>query len=70
MAKQKTDNYVQKSVAELKETVKTLRGELMILRLNHAKRELKQTRSLTTVRKNIAHALTALKEKEGMVKNG
>lgn len=69
MAK-KTDNYAQKSVVELKETVKTLRGELMKLRLDHAKRQLKQTRSLTTTRKQIAQALTALREKEGMAKNG
>lgn len=70
MAKQKTENFAQKSAAELKETVKTLRGELMKLRLDHAKRELKQTRSLTSVRKQIAQALTALKEKEVAVKNG
>lgn len=69
MAK-KTESFVQKSAAELKEAVKALRAELMKLRLDHAKRQLKQTRSLTTVRKQIARALTALKEKEGMAKNG
>lgn len=70
MAKQKTENFAQKSAAELKEAVKTLRAELMKLRLDHAKRQLKQTTSLTTVRKQIAKALTALKEKEVIVKNG
>ncbi len=65
MAKQKTDNFAQKSITELKETVKTFREELMKLRLDHAKRQLKHTSSLTTVRKQIAQALTAMQEKKG-----
>ena len=69
MAK-KVDNFKQKSVPELKEAVKALRAELMKARLDHAKRQLKSTRMLTTTRKQIAMALTALKEKEGMAKNG
>lgn len=69
MAK-KTDNYKQKSKAELLETVKTLRGDLMKTRLDHAKRLVKHTTNLTTIRKEIAKALTALKEKEGTEKNG
>lgn len=70
MAKQKADNLAQKSMTELKETVHLLREELMKLRLSHAKRQLKHTSSMTTVRKQVARALTALKEKEGMTKNG
>ena len=62
MAK-KIDNFAQKSATELKETVKTLRAELMKLRLDHAKRQLKHTSNLTNKRKEIAKALTALQEK-------
>jgi ribosomal protein L29 len=69
MAK-KDNTLVQKSVAELKETVNTLKNDLMKMKLDHAKRQLKQTSSLTSVRKQIARALTSLKEKEGMAKNG
>lgn len=69
MAK-KDSTLAQKSITELKETVQSLRDDLMKMKLDHAKRQLKQTSSLTSVRKQIARALTSLKEKEGMAKNG
>lgn len=64
MAKKQTETITQKSLGELKTYVKELRGALLKFQLEHAKRTLKNTRSLTLTRKLIAQALTAIKEKE------
>lgn len=62
MAKKKQE-VQQKNEGELKALVKELRGKLRGLRLDFSTGKLKSTTSLTTTRKEIARALTALKGK-------
>lgn len=62
----KIDTIAQKSLGELQTLVKDLKKQLMKLRLDQAKNTLKNTRSLTNTRKQIAQALTAIGTKKGV----
>lgn len=53
-----------KSVAELRTLLRETRGKLFTARLDATQFKLKNTRSLFSLRKDVAVILTALREKE------
>lgn len=65
MAKTKINTIAQKSLGELKTMLGELRAELLKLKLDNAKRALKNTTSMSLTRKQIAKVMTAMHEKEG-----
>ncbi|QCZ36826.1 50S ribosomal protein L29 [Mycoplasma nasistruthionis] len=52
-----------KSVEELVELVQQLKAELFTLRYKNVTGDLKETHKISSIRKDIAKALTALREK-------
>ena len=68
MAKTKKSEIKEKSVESLREDVKAKREELFKARLDHTKGNLKNTTSMTSIRKDIARMLTQMNMLKGGVK--
>ena len=68
MAKTKKTEIKEKNMESLKEDLKAKREELFKARLDHARGKVKNTTSLTTMRKDIARMLTAIKMHEEVAK--
>lgn len=59
-----------KTIDELAKQVFELRNQLFSSRMDSTKNKLKDTASLTKIRKNIARALTLMKQKEREIQYG
>jgi large subunit ribosomal protein L29 len=68
MAKAKKTEIKEKNMESLKEDLKAKREELFKIRLEHARGKVKNTTSMTTMRKDIARMLTAIKMHEEVAK--
>lgn len=64
MAKANKNEVKEKNIGSLKEDLKAKREDLFKARMDHTRGKLKNTKSLTTMRKDIARILTMIKMHE------